>query len=75
MKIFMRSPEVSLYDIEAFRKAMYAALAEYRAAKKDVIDDMSRCHYGRAGSQAKRARFNLAMDVWIGLPRYFYGTG
>jgi len=54
---------------------MYAALAEYRAAKIDVIEDMSRCHYGRAGSQAKLARFNLAMDVWIGLPRFFYGKG
>lgn len=74
MKVFMRSLEVLLHDVEAFRKAMYAALAEYRAAKADVFDDMRRRRYGAVGSLAKLTRLNLAMDVWIGLPRYFYGT-
>jgi len=56
-----------------FQAAMAAAIAEYRAAKHDVMASMQ---LGKTHGEiwiAQRARLKVATDEWGGIPRRFFG--
>ena len=56
-----------------FLTAIAAAIAEYRAAKIDVLESMRLGHIDDAAWIAQQMRLADAADAWGKIPRRFYG--
>lgn len=58
----------------AFLDAMAASLLEYREAKDDILQAMADGEIDGPVWRKKQRRLEQALEIWIGLPRRYYGT-